>query len=162
MISFFAMLVAAPVGLFAAIYLSEYASGQVRSIIKPVLEVLAGIPTVVYGFFALLVIAPAVRSIALWINQLLIAWGIADGAVLAAQPTSALAAGIVMGIMVIPFVSSLSDDVIRAVPQSLRDGAYAMGATKAEAVRQVVVPAALPGIIAALYCWPCRARSARR
>ncbi len=157
MISFFAMMVAAPVGLFAAIYLSEYASGQVRSIIKPVLEVLAGIPTVVYGFFALLVIAPAVRSIALWINQLLIAWGIADGAVLAAQPTSALAAGIVMGIMVIPFVSSLSDDVIRAVPQSLRDGAYAMGATKAEAVRQVVVPAALPGIIAALLLAVSRA-----
>ena len=157
MISFFAMVVAAPVGLFAAIYLSEYASRQVRSIIKPVLEVLAGIPTVVYGFFALLVIAPAVRSIALWINQLLIAWGIADGAVLAAQPTSALAAGIVMGIMVIPFVSSLSDDVIRAVPQSLRDGAYAMGATKAEAVRQVVVPAALPGIIAALLLAVSRA-----
>ena len=157
MISFFAMVVAAPVGLFAAIYLSEYASRQVRSIIKPVLEVLAGIPTVVYGFFALLVIAPAVRSIALWINQLLIAWGIADRAVLAAQPTSALAAGIVMGIMVIPFVSSLSDDVIRAVPQSLRDGAYAMGATKAEAVRQVVVPAALPGIIAALLLAVSRA-----
>jgi phosphate transport system permease protein len=157
MISFFAMMVAAPIGLFAAIYLSEYASGQVRAIIKPVLEVLAGIPTVVYGFFALLVIAPAVRSVALWINQLLISWGLADGAVLAAQPTSALAAGIVMGIMVIPFVSSLSDDVIRAVPQSLRDGAYAMGATKAEAVRQVVVPAALPGIIAALLLAVSRA-----
>jgi phosphate transport system permease protein len=129
----------------------------VRGIIKPVLEVLAGIPTVVYGFFALLVIAPAVRSVALWINQMLIAWGLADGAVLAAQPTSALAAGIVMGIMVIPFVSSLSDDVIRAVPQSLRDGAYAMGATKSEAVRQVIVPAALPGIIAALLLAVSRA-----
>ncbi len=157
MISFFAMMVAAPVGLFAAIYLSEYASRQVRAIVKPVLEILAGIPTVVYGFFALLVVAPAVRSVALWINQLLIAWGFADGAVLAAQPTSALAAGIVMGIMVIPFVSSLSDDVIRAVPQSLRDGAYAMGATKSEAVRQVVVPAALPGIIAALLLAVSRA-----
>jgi phosphate transport system permease protein len=157
MISFFAMMIAAPVGLYAAIYLSEYASSQVRGIIKPVLEVLAGIPTVVYGFFALLVIAPAVRSVALWINQMLIAWGLADGAVLAAQPTSALAAGIVMGIMVIPFVSSLSDDVIRAVPQSLRDGAYAMGATKSEAVRQVIVPAALPGIIAALLLAVSRA-----
>jgi phosphate transport system permease protein len=157
MISFFAMMIAAPVGLYAAIYLSEYASGQVRSVIKPVLEILAGIPTVVYGFFALLVIAPAVRSVALWINQTLIAWGLADGAVLAAQPTSALAAGIVMGIMVIPFVSSLSDDVIRAVPQSLRDGAYAMGATKSEAVRQVIVPAALPGIIAALLLAVSRA-----
>ena len=157
MISFLAMMVAAPIGLYAAIYLSEYASSQVRAIIKPVLEILAGIPTVVYGFFALLVIAPAVRAMALLINHQLVAWGLADGAVLAAQPTSALAAGIVMGIMVIPFVSSLSDDVIRAVPQSLRDGAYAMGATKSEAVRQVVVPAALPGIIAALLLAVSRA-----
>jgi len=157
MISFLAMVVAAPVGLFAAIYLSEYASGRVRAIIKPLLEILAGIPTVVYGFFALLVIAPTVRTVALWINAQLIAWGLADGALLAAQPTSALAAGIVMGIMVIPFVSSLSDDVIRAVPQSLRDGAFAMGATKSEAIRQVVVPAALPGIIAALLLAVSRA-----
>ncbi len=157
MISFLAMVVAAPVGLFAAIYLSEYASGRVRAIIKPLLEILAGIPTVVYGFFALLVIAPMVRTVALWINAQLITLGLADGAVLAAQPTSALAAGIVMGIMVIPFVSSLSDDVIRAVPQSLRDGAFAMGATKSEAIRQVVVPAALPGIIAALLLAVSRA-----
>jgi len=121
------------------------------------MEILAGIPTVVYGFFALLVIAPAVRSVALWLNSLLIASGVTDGPLLAAQPTSALAAGIVMGIMVIPFVSSLSDDVIRAVPQSLRDGAFAMGATKSEAVRQVVVPAALPGIIAALLLAVSRA-----
>ena len=157
MISFLAMMVAAPIGLFAAIYLSEYASGKVRSIIKPVLEILAGIPTVVYGFFALLVIAPVVRSMALWVNATLIGAGVTDGPLLAAQPTSALAAGIVMGIMVIPFVSSLSDDVIRAVPQSLRDGAFAMGATKSEAVRQVVVPAALPGIIAALLLAVSRA-----
>ena len=157
MISFLAMMVAAPIGLFAAIYLSEYASGQVRSIIKPVLEILAGIPTVVYGFFALLVIAPAVRQIAMGINMLLMTLGYTHEPLLAAQPTSALAAGIVMGIMVIPFVSSLSDDVIRAVPQSLRDGAYAMGATKSEAVRQVVVPAALPGIIAALLLAVSRA-----
>ena len=157
MISFLAMMVAAPIGLYAAIYLSEYASGKVRSIIKPVLEILAGIPTVVYGFFALLVVAPAVRIVALWINSLLVAAGVMDGPLLAAQPTSALAAGIVMGIMVIPFVSSLSDDVIRAVPQSLRDGAFAMGATKSEAVRQVVVPAALPGIIAALLLAVSRA-----
>lgn len=157
MISFLAMMVAAPIGLFAAIYLSEYASGQVRSIIKPVLEILAGIPTVVYGFFALLVIAPLVRSAALWVNGALIELGVSNTPLLAAQPTSALAAGIVMGIMVIPFVSSLSDDVIRAVPQSLRDGAFAMGATKSEAVRQVVVPAALPGIIAALLLAVSRA-----
>ena len=157
MISFFAMLVAAPVGLYAAIYLSEYAGAKVRAVVKPILEVLAGIPTVVYGFFALLVIAPAVRAGALWLNTSLVEWGLAHGPVFAAQPTSALAAGLVMGIMVIPFVSSLSDDVISAVPQSLRDGAYAVGATKSEAVRQIVLPAALPGIIAALLLAVSRA-----
>ncbi|MCA8901019.1 MAG: phosphate ABC transporter permease subunit PstC [Hyphomonas sp.] len=157
MIAFFAMLVAAPVGLYAAIYLSEYAGRQVRAVVKPVMEVLAGIPTVVYGFFALLVVAPLIRAAAVQVNGTLIQLGWASEPVFAAQPTSALAAGVVMGIMVIPFVSSLSDDVIRAVPQALRDGAYAVGATKSEAVRQVVLPAALPGIIAALLLAVSRA-----
>ncbi|MBY9067851.1 phosphate ABC transporter permease subunit PstC [Hyphomonas sp. WL0036] len=157
MIALIAMFVAAPIGLFSAIYLSEYAGPRARAWIKPVLEILAGIPTVVYGFFALLVVAPAVRSAAIWVNETLINLGLASEPLLAAQPTSALAAGLVMGIMVIPFVSSLSDDVINAVPQTLRDGAYALGATKSETVRQVVVPAALPGIIAALLLAVSRA-----
>ena len=153
MIAGLAMLVAAPIGLYSAIYLSEYSSRRFRSWVKPILELLAGIPTVVYGFFALQVVAPAIRTAAIWINDLPF---VPDG-FLAAQPTSALAAGLVMGIMIIPFVSSLSDDVINAVPQSLRDGAYAMGATKSETVRQVVMPAALPGVIAALLLAVSRA-----
>ncbi len=153
LIALLAMCVAAPIGLFSAIYLSEYAGPRARSWIKPLLELLAGIPTVVYGFFAMLVIAPAVRSGAQWINGLPF---VPDG-FLAAQPTSALAAGLVMGVMIIPFVSSLSDDVINAVPQTLRDGALAMGATQAEMVKQVVLPAALPGIIAALLLAVSRA-----
>ncbi|WP_213271701.1 phosphate ABC transporter permease subunit PstC [Hyphomonas sp.] len=156
-IALIAMLVAAPIGLFSAIYLSEYAGPKARGWIKPILEILAGIPTVVYGFFALLVVAPAVRGLAIWINETLINIGLTTEPLLAAQPTSALAAGLVMGIMVIPFVSSLSDDVINAVPQTLRDGAYALGATKSETVRNVVVPAALPGIIAALLLAVSRA-----
>ena len=153
LIALLAMFVAAPIGLFSAIYLSEYASPALRAWAKPVLELLAGIPTVVYGFFAALVIAPAVRSGAQWINGLPF---IPDG-FLAAQPQSALTAGLVMGIMIIPFVSSLSDDVINAVPQSLRDGALAMGATRSETIRQVVLPAALPGVIAALLLAVSRA-----
>jgi phosphate transport system permease protein len=157
MIALIAMCVAAPIGLFSAIFLSEYASPRARAWIKPVLEVLAGIPTVVYGFFALLVVAPAIRQLAIWINETAIDLGLATAPILAAQPTSALAAGLVMGIMVIPFVSSLSDDVINAVPQTLRDAAFALGATKSETVQQVVVPAALPGIIAALLLAVSRA-----
>jgi len=145
MIALLAMCVAAPIGLFAAIYLSEYASASVRAWVKPALELLAGIPTVVYGFFAATLIAPLVRSGAQWINAL----SFTPDNLLAAQPTSALAAGLVMGIMIIPFVSSLSDDVINAVPQPLRDGALAMGATQSEMIKQVVLPSALPGIIAA-------------
>jgi len=145
-ISIIAMCVAAPIGLYAAIYLSEYAGPRARSWFKPLLEVLAGIPTVVYGFFALMVVAPAVRAAAVWINGL----AFVPDEFLAASPTNALAAGLVMGVMIIPFVSSLSDDVINAVPQSLRDGALAMGSTRSETVRQVVMPAALPGVIAAL------------
>jgi len=132
-----AMLVAAPIGLMTAIYLSEYAPRSVRSVAKPLLEILAGIPTVVYGFFAALVVAPEIRNL-----------GEALGMTVASE--SALAAGLVMGVMIIPFVSSLSDDVINAVPQAMRDGAYALGATKSETTRQVIVPAALPGIVGGL------------
>ncbi len=134
LISVVAMLVAAPVGLFSAIYMAEYAPKRVRAILKPVLEILAGIPTVVYGFFAALTVAPFVRDA-----------GSAAGLDVASE--SALAAGAVMGIMIIPFVSSLSDDAIAAVPTSLREGAYGLGATQSETIRQVILPAALPGIV---------------
>ena len=144
LITFVAMCVAAPIGLMAAIYLSDYASARVRSIVKPLMEILAGIPTVVYGFFAALTVAPFFRN-----------YGEALG--LSVSSESALAAGLVMGIMIIPFVSSLSDDVINAVPQSLRDGSAAMGATKSETIRKVVLPAALPGIVSALMLAVSRA-----
>ena len=134
LISGIAILVATLLGLPAAIYLSEFADERVRSIVKPLLEILAGVPTIVYGFFAVLVIAPAIRHI----------FGTMMG--LDTAPGSALAAGLVMGIMIIPFVSSLSDDAIGAVPQAMKDGAMALGATKGETVLHVVLPAALPGI----------------
>lgn len=137
LISLIAMIVAVPIGLKSAIFLSEYASPKFRAIAKPLLEVLAGIPTVVYGFFAALTVAPFIR------NQ-----GSFFGLDVASE--SALAAGLVTGVMIIPFISSLSDDVIRAVPQALRDGAYGLGATKAETIRRVVLPAALPGIVAGI------------
>ncbi|MDR4307670.1 phosphate ABC transporter permease subunit PstC [Chelatococcus sambhunathii] len=136
LIMLIAMLVAGPVGLFSAIYMAEYASPRVRSIAKPVLEVLAGVPTVVFGFFAALTVAPFIRSTGEYFG-----FNVAS--------ESALAAGLVMGVMIIPFVSSLSDDVINAVPQSLRDGSYGMGATKSETIKRVVLPAALPGIVSA-------------
>lgn len=151
--AFIAMAVAGPVGLYTAIYLAEYASPRLRRLIKPAMEILAGIPTVVYGFFAIIVVAPLVRQAALAINELPF---LPEG-FLAAQPTSALAAGLVMGIMIIPFVSSLADDVIRAVPQPMRDGAYALGATQSETIRKIVLPAALPGIIAAMLLAVSRA-----
>ena len=128
------MIVAGPIGLLSAIYLSEYAPRRLRATAKPLMEVLAGIPTVVYGFFAALVVAPVVRDL-----------GAAVG--LDVSSESALAAGLVMGIMIIPFVSSLSDDVINAVPQAMRDGSYALGATQSETILQVLLPAALPGIV---------------
>ncbi len=133
-----AMTIAVPTGLMSAIYLSEYASKKFRSYVKPTLEVLAGIPTVVYGFFAALTVAPFIRdsAYALGLDQ----W-------MTVSSESALAAGLVMGVMIIPFVSSLSDDVINAVPQSLRDGALGLGSTKSELVKLVVIPAALPGIV---------------
>ncbi len=144
LITIIAMAVAVPIGLLSAIYMAEYASPTMRSVVKPLLEILAGIPTVVYGFFAALTIGPALRGFG---EQLGI--GVAS--------ESALAAGLVMGVMIIPFVSSLSDDVINAVPQSLRDGAYALGATPSETVRQVVLPAALHGIVGAVLLAVSRA-----
>ena len=144
LITFIAMIVAAPIGLMSAIYLSDYASKSVRAVAKPVLEILAGIPTVVYGFFAALTVAPFFRDI-----------GQSLGLGVASE--SALAAGVVMGIMIIPFVSSLSDDVINAVPQSLRDGSAGLGATKSETIRKVVLPAALPGIVSAMLLAVSRA-----
>ena len=144
LISVVALSVSVPVGLFSAIYLSEYATPRVRSVVKPLMELLAGVPTVVYGFFAALTVAPFIR-----------ASGMSLGLDVASE--SALAAGLVMGIMIIPFVSSLSDDVINAVPQALRDAAYGLGSTRSEAVRQVVLPAALPGIVAAVLLAVSRA-----
>ncbi len=144
LISFIAMCVAAPVGLLAAIYMSEYAHPHFRAVVKPVLEILAGVPTVVYGFFAALTIAPLFRQ-----------WGESVGLSVASE--SALAAGVVMGIMIIPFVSSLSDDVISAVPQAMREGSYALGATKSETTKLVILPAALHGIVGGLLLAVSRA-----
>jgi phosphate transport system permease protein len=144
LISLIAMLVAVPIGLMSAIYLSEYAGAHLRSTAKPLLEILAGIPTVVYGFFAALIVAPVIRDAGGYLG-------------LDVASESAMAAGLVMGIMIIPFVSSLSDDVINAVPQALRDGAYAVGATQSETVRRVIIPAALPGIVGGILLAVSRA-----
>ncbi len=144
LISFIALLVAVPLGLMSAIYLSEYAGPKLRAYAKPAMEVLAGIPTVVYGFFAALTVAPFIRDLG-------------ESLGLSVASESALAAGLVMGIMIIPFMSSLSDDVINAVPQSLRDGSYGMGATKSETIKQVILPAALPGIVGAFLLAASRA-----
>ena len=134
MIAGIAMLIAVPLGLMTAIYLSQFATPKFRSFAKPVLEILAGIPTVVYGFFAALTVAPLIRTMG-------------ESVGLAVASESALAAGIVIGVMIIPFISSLSDDVINAVPEAMREGSYALGATRAETVRKVIIPAALPGIV---------------
>ncbi len=144
LISGIALAVAVPIGLMAAIYLSEYASKNLRAWAKPIMEILAGIPTVVYGFFAALTVAPFIRNI-----------GEAMGLSVASE--SALAAGLVMGIMIIPFVSSLSDDVINAVPQAMRDGSYGLGATKSETITNVILPAALPGIVGSILLAASRA-----
>jgi len=144
LISAVAMIVAVPIGLMSAIYLSEYASPKFRAFAKPLLEVLAGVPTVVYGFFAAITVAPMLRDL-----------GEALG--LSVSSESALAAGLVMGVMIIPFVSSLSDDVINAVPQSLRDGSFGLGATQSETIRRVIIPAALPGIVGAILLAVSRA-----
>ncbi|MED5548510.1 MAG: phosphate ABC transporter permease subunit PstC [Pseudomonadota bacterium] len=145
LITLIAMAVAVPIGLLSAIYLSEYAGPRFRATAKPVLEILAGIPTVVYGFFALLTVGPAIRGLFTWL-------GFED-----VVTQSALSAGLVMGVMIIPFISSLSDDVINSVPQTLRDGSYAMGATRSETITRVVVPAALPGIVGAILLAVSRA-----
>lgn len=144
LISAIAMIIAVPAGLMAAIYLSEYASPRVRTFVKPALEILAGVPTVVYGFFAALTVAPYLRE---------------TGSIfgLSVSSESALAAGLVMGVMIIPFVSSLSDDVINAVPQSLRDGSFGLGATQSETIKQVIIPAALPGIVGGILLAVSRA-----
>lgn len=144
LIATIAMLVAIPIGLLSAIYLSEYASNRLRTWAKPVLEILAGIPTVVYGFFAALTVAPLIRDT-----------GNALG--MSVSSESALAAGLVMGVMIIPFVSSLSDDVIHAVPQAMRDGSFGLGATRFETIRYVVFPAALPGIVGSILLAVSRA-----
>lgn len=150
-ISAIALMVAVPVGLFAAIYLSEYAGSAVRAFAKPLLEILAGIPTIVYGLFALLTVGPLLLKL----------FGQGENGVFGltwmSGATSVLTAGVVMGIMLIPFVSSLSDDIINAVPQALRDGSLGLGATKSETVRQVVLPAALPGIVGAILLAASRA-----
>lgn len=150
-ISIIALLVAVPIGLFAAIYLSEYAGPKVRSVAKPLLEILAGIPTIVYGLFALLTVGPFLVNL----------FGRGENGMLGLEwmsgATAVLTAGLVMGIMLIPFVSSLSDDIINAVPQSLRDGSFGLGATHSETVRQVVLPAALPGIVGAILLAASRA-----
>ncbi len=144
LISAIALLVAVPIGLMSAIYLSEYAERRFRAAAKPLMEILAGIPTVVYGFFAALTVAPFIRN-----SGELFGLGVSS--------ESALAAGLVMGIMIIPFVSSLSDDVINAVPQALRDGSYGLGATRSETVKQVILPAALPGIVGSVLLAASRA-----
>ncbi|MEJ6398260.1 phosphate ABC transporter permease subunit PstC [Yoonia sp. 208BN28-4] len=144
-ISFIALAFAVPIGLFAAIYLSEYAGRRMRSIAKPVIEILAGIPTIVYGLFALITVGPFLRD---YFAQPM---GFGDSA------SSVMTAGLVMGIMLIPFVSSLSDDIINAVPQAMRDGSYGLGATKSETIRQVIIPAALPGIVGAILLAASRA-----
>jgi len=144
LISTIAMAVATPLGLASAIYLSEYAGARARALIKPLLEILAGIPTVVYGFFAALIIAPVLRAA-----------GTGIGLQVASE--SALAAGLAMGIMIVPVISSLSDDMINAVPQTLRDASLGMGATRSETIRKVVLPAALPGIAGSLLLAASRA-----
>ncbi|MCV0426675.1 MAG: phosphate ABC transporter permease subunit PstC [Roseibium sp.] len=145
-ISFVALAVAVPIGLFAAIYLSEYATPRVRAVAKPLLEILAGIPTIVYGLFALLTVGPLLLSV----------FG-DNGLGIMKAGTAVMTAGLVMGIMLIPFVSSLSDDIINAVPQAMRDGSYGLGATKSETVKQVILPAALPGIVGAILLAASRA-----
>lgn len=144
-ISFIALLFAVPVGLMAAIYLSEYAGPRMRAVAKPLIEILAGIPTIVYGLFALITVGPLLR------DYLAQPMGLGDSS------SSVLTAGLVMGIMLIPFVSSLSDDIINAVPQAMRDGSYGLGATQSETIRQVVLPAAIPGVVGAVLLAASRA-----
>ena len=131
--------------MFAAIYLSEYANRHVRAVAKPAIEILAGIPTIVYGLFALITIGPMLR------DYFAMPLGLGESS------SSVATAGLVMGIMLIPFVTSLSDDIINAVPQAMRDGSYGLGATQSETIRQVIIPAALPGIVGAVLLAASRA-----
>ncbi|MBU3028819.1 phosphate ABC transporter permease subunit PstC [Paracoccus marinaquae] len=144
-VSFIALLVAVPIGLLAAIYLAEYADKRVRGVAKPMIEILAGIPTIVYGLFALITVGPLLRDY------------FAQPLGLGNSSSSVMTAGLVMGVMLIPFVSSLSDDIINAVPQAMRDGSYGLGATKSESIRQVILPAALPGVVGAVLLAASRA-----
>ncbi len=144
LITLIAMAVATPIGLLSAIYMSEYAPARIRTTAKPALELLAGIPTVVYGYFAVVSIAPGIRALGETLG-------------LSVASESALAAGLVMGVMIIPFISSLSDDIITAVPKSLREASYGLGATQSETIRKVVLPAALPGIMGAVLLAVSRA-----
>ena len=144
-VSFVALIFSVPIGLMIAIYLSEYAGKGLRSFAKPAIEILAGIPTIVYGLFALITVGPFLRD---WIAQPL---GIGSSS------SSVMTAGLVMGIMLIPFISSLSDDIINAVPQAMRDGSYGLGATQSETIRKVILPAALPGIVGAFLLAASRA-----
>lgn len=144
LISLIAMLTAGPIGLFSAVYLAEYANKNIRDVAKPLLEILAGVPTVIYGFFAALIVAPLMRD----------AGGFFGVAI---SSESALAAGLVMGVMIIPIISSLSDDVITSVPRALREASYSLGATQSETIRSVVLPAALPGIVSAFLLAASRA-----
>ena len=144
-VSLVALLLAVPIGLMIAIYLAEYAGKSLRSFAKPAIEILAGIPTIVYGLFALITVGPFLRD---WIAQ---PFGLGDSS------SSVMTAGLVMGIMLIPFVSSLSDDIINAVPQSMRDGSYGLGATQSETIKKVIMPAALPGIVGAILLAASRA-----
>jgi phosphate transport system permease protein len=144
LITFVAMCVAIPIGLFSAIYMAEYAKPKTRSLLKPILEILAGVPTVVYGYFAAITMGPLLRDIF-------------EGMGIEVASESALAAGLVMGIMIIPFIMSLSDDVMNAVPRSLRDASLGLGATKSETIKKVIIPAALPGIMGAFLLAVSRA-----
>lgn len=146
-ISLIAMIIAIPLGLSSAIYLSEYAKPAMRNIVKPFLEILAGVPTVVYGFFAAITIGPMFRDMGNYIRELGYNLDIEIVSGMVVSTESALAAGVVMGMMVVPFVLSLSDDVLSAVPRAMRDGSTALGATKSETVKKVLIPAALPGIV---------------
>ena len=151
-IALVAMLVAVPIGLFAAVYMAEYAGPKLRSVAKPLLEVLAGIPTIVYGFFAVVTVGPFLRDLSAQIA------GIFTGSASSfIQAQSVLTAGAVMGIMLIPFVSSLSDDIITAVPRAMRDGSLGLGATRSETIKRVILPAAIPGIVGALLLTASRA-----
>jgi len=139
-----AMVVALPVGLFSAIYMAEFASQPMRTVVKPLIEVLAGIPTIVYGFFAVLVVSPAIR-------------GFGSDIGIPVSPTAAIVPGLVMGVMIIPFISSLADDAISAVPRTMRDGSLGLGATRGETITKVILPSALPGIVGGVLLATSRA-----